>query len=197
MSTKLLRQIKNFLFSSLKLTLLISFLISQSFLAEIYLCQNNPDAKLTNIAKAEYNNHWYDTAFLYRKQIAINHTTIQHIDPNNTNPYLSNFPLLVSINIPANKVRNDRNDIIFTNQDGTQLLNYDIENYDGSGNLIAWVQLPRLNDVNNTTDTTFYVYYDNPAYATANATASSVWDSDFKAVYHLKESGGGLQGFYY
>jgi hypothetical protein len=161
------------------------------------LYQSSPNNKLTNIAKANYTDHWYDNNFLYRKQITVPHSSIQHTDTNNPNPYLSNFPVLVSVNIPISKVRSDHNDIIFTNQAGTQSLNYEIESYDTGGNLTVWVKLPQLNDASNISNTIFYMYYGNSnAAANTQTNMNSVWDSGYKAVYHLKETGTGAAGDY-
>ena len=50
-----------------------------------------------------------------------------------------------------------------------------------------WVKIP---SVSSTSDIKFYVYYGKPD-AADGALPTSVWDSNFKAVWHLKESGRG------
>jgi YD repeat-containing protein len=47
-----------------------------------------------------------------------------------------------------------------------------------------WVKVPR---VSHTTDTTIYLCYGNSAITTDQSTKTSVWDSNFKAVYHLDD----------
>src|SRR5437763_628727 len=115
MPSKFPKKLKSFLSFNLKLFILISFLISQSFITEIFLYQSNPNTKSINIAKADYNDHWYNQSFLYRTQITIPRSinsvpNIPHTDSNNTNPYLSIFPVLISTTIPTNKLRTDHND---------------------------------------------------------------------------------------
>jgi hypothetical protein len=195
MSSKIIKKIKSAFSFSIKLTLLTSFLVSQSFLTEIFLYQNNQD-NVVNIAQADTAGSWYDSSWSYRRLIDIPHAKIPHTDSGNINPYLSNFPVLISINIPISKVRSDHNDIIFVSGAGALPLNYETENYDRNGNLVAWVKLPKLNDANNNTDTSLYVYYGNSGYAAVNNTSASVWNSDFKGVWHLQKNSNGVAGDY-
>ena len=71
---------------------------------------------------------------------------------------------------------------MFTAGDGTTPLNYEIESYSSTtGQVIAWVQIPSLS---TTVDTLIYMYYGNPS-ATNQQNGPGVWDSNFRAVYHL------------
>ena len=65
-----------------------------------------------------------------------------------------------------------------------------MEQYDGAaGTLVAWVRLPLLeHDV----DTVFYLAYGNSGINSPQATASDVWDSNFKGVWHMKEEAAGI-----
>ena len=103
---------------------------------------------------------------------------------------LSNFPVLISVT--DNDLRtianggsvNDANgyDIIFTDSDGTTILNHEIEAYDATtGNYIAWVNVP---SVSATTDTEIYLYYGNSTIST-DPSSGSTWDANFAAVYHF------------
>ena len=75
-------------------------------------------------------------------------------------------------------------DIIFTDSNGTSLLNYEIESYASStGNLVAWVSIPLLTA---TSDYTIYEYFGNssaPAETTSNI--QNTWDSNYKGIWHL------------
>ena len=114
------------------------------------------------------------------------------------------FPLLVnttSTNLKSissgGKVWNSNgHDIIFRGTDDTTCggylrspctLDHEIEKYDHTtGELVAWVRVPSINN-----GTVIYVYYGNCAVNSSTQHASAVWDSNFKAVWHLKESANG------
>jgi hypothetical protein len=78
-------------------------------------------------------------------------------------------------------------DILFTKSDGTTLLDYEIESYASTtGQLIAWVNIPILSAV---TDTTIYEYFGNasaPAETPGNITGT--WDTNYKAVWHMNDN---------
>jgi hypothetical protein len=76
------------------------------------------------------------------------------------------------------------NDIIFTSSDGRVQLDSELEFFDSSiGEVVAWIRVPTLFDDQNTT---LYMYYGQNT--TANIeNVQEVWDSNYKAVYHLKE----------
>jgi len=80
-------------------------------------------------------------------------------------------------------------DIIFTTDSAcTNLLTWEMENYVAStGEFEAWVTNTST-ALSHSSNTTIYMCYGNPSIATFQSTASSVWDSNYKAVYHLKES---------
>ncbi|MFC2122453.1 DUF2341 domain-containing protein [Bacteroidota bacterium] len=129
---------------------------------------------------------WYDSSWLYRKQITIDSTKVAG--------NLSDFPVL--INLPsdadlANDAQDDGNDILFTAADSVTKLSHEVESFNGgSGQLIAWVKVPNLS---STTDTDIYLYYGNSGTGSQEDTYN-VWDSDYKVVQHLQEiakTGGG------
>jgi hypothetical protein len=76
---------------------------------------------------------------------------------------------------------------LFTKSDGTTLLDYEIESYASTtGQLIAWINIPILSAV---TDTTIYEYFGNasaPAETPGNIIGT--WDTNYKGVWHLKET---------
>lgn len=126
---------------------------------------------------------WYNTSWSSRKKITIDNTKVT--------ADLTNFPVLISLTSDtglAADAQDDGDDIIFTSSDGTTKLSHEIEKFDGAtGELVAWVKVPSLA---NSTDTVLYMYYKNSA-ATSQQDATNVWDSNYKVVWHLKESGNG------
>ncbi|QQS22956.1 DUF2341 domain-containing protein [bacterium] len=96
---------------------------------------------------------------------------------------LTNFPVLVSLTgltIDYAKTKNSGEDIRFVDPDGT-VLNHEIEKWDESGTSLVWVKIPTLS--NNATDYV-YMYYNNPQAVDIQA-PTNVWDSNYKAIYHL------------
>lgn len=207
----LLSRIKLALSYSLKLTIIVLFLLTQLSLSELFLCQNNiintdkDNNILINTAHADTTDPWYSNNYTYRKKITIDHTKVSHTGATNN---LSNFPVLINIQgdpsliSSNNKVRNDFNDVIFVNQADNQPLNYEVESYDsGSGNILVWVKIPTLYDSAAAQDSIIYMYYGYPT-ATPNTTANKqgVWDDGgggyYKGVWHVGESGTGAVGDY-
>jgi len=84
-------------------------------------------------------------------------------------------------------------DIVFTDSDATTLLNHQLISYDGTtGRVVAWVQLPTLQA---TSDTKFYIFYGN-ASVSSDPSTDATWNSDWKGVWHLEETGSGTAGEY-
>jgi len=126
---------------------------------------------------------WWSTDWKYRIKITIDSSLV--------NESLTNFPVLVRLNdsrIDWAHVNSTGQDIRFLNSAQTELLSYEIEkwNYTNSANI--WV---KLDSVDNTSDTEFYMYYGNTEASDAQD-ASNVWDASFMMVQHLQE--GGLDG---
>ena len=100
---------------------------------------------------------------------------------------LTNFPYLVSFTDSdfTKTTESDGTDIVFTASDGTTELAYEIERFDQTtGEVIAWVKIPTVS-ASETTD--IYIYYKG----TASSSSSSVWDSNYKLVWHLNQSSTG------
>lgn len=165
---------------------------------------SNVSASTTNVTvpthsislKATYkpsSNAWYDTNYSYRKLLTVNHTQVSNVS-------LSNFSVLLSLtDSDLKSVSNggkiqysNGRDIGFLLPDGTDM-NYEVESYNNkTGKLIAWVRVPSLSAI---TDTFFYMYFgDSNAYYNTSQNINSVWDSNYKAVYHLGETGTGKAG---
>jgi hypothetical protein len=145
--------------------------------------------------------------FAYHKSITVQSGQV-------SNGPLTNFPMLVSMTDPNlattaygghvasyNAGTNDPWDIVFLALDDTTCggtgtspckLNHEIETYVAStGQLVAWVGLPSINN-----GTVIYMYYGNSCMPSSTQNASGVWDSNYKGVWHLKETGTGVSGEY-
>jgi hypothetical protein len=141
--------------------------------------------------------------FRYRKAITIQSGQVS------SGPH-TNFPMLVSVTdanlkTTANGGRvasydagnNDPRDIIFRALDSTTCngtapctLDHEIEKYTAStGELVAWVRVPSINNV-----TAIYMYYGNSCITSTTQNPNGVWDTYYKGVWHLKESGSGTAG---
>src|SRR6185369_1854594 len=121
----------------------------------------------------------------YRRTITIDHAKVPNTDQ-------SNFPLLIKgtysyLATTANggDVRNATGyDVVFTSDSGCSIkLNHEVESYDATtGSVNYWVKIPA---VSHTSDTTVYMCYGNPGISTDQSNKTGVWDSNYKAVYHL------------
>lgn len=134
---------------------------------------------------------WYNLAWKYRRKITFNNTTA---NLGVTSQTLTNFPVLVKLDSTRIDYANTQNagqDIRFTDSNGTTLLSYEIEKWNETGTSYVWVKVPSI-DINSNTDY-IYAYYGNTT-ATDGQAATSVWDSNYKAVWHLKETGNGTSG---
>ncbi len=123
---------------------------------------------------------WNGYSWLYRKKITIDHTKVSG------GSSLTDFPVLVSLSSDTDLSNNAQiggNDILFTDSTGETLLPFEIESY-SSGTLAAWIKISSLSA---STDTILYMYYGNPA-ATSKANMTGTWNSNYVAVYHLKEN---------
>lgn len=106
---------------------------------------------------------------------------------------LYNFPMLVSItgedylqSFPSGRIFSRKGyDIIFTDENYNKL-DHQIEFYDGvNGDFIAWVRIPELSSSENTL---IRMLYSNPE-ADTDPSVTTVWDSDYKGVWHMDDNG--------
>lgn len=125
-------------------------------------------------------------AYQYRKTITIDYTKCGTADS-------TDFPVLIS-HTDANlksvgyggHVSNPLGyDINFYSDSGlTTALSYEVETYDPStGQIIAWVKVPTLSA---TVNTVIYIGYGDPLISTFQSTSTSVWNANYKGVYHNK-----------
>jgi Peptidase family C25/Concanavalin A-like lectin/glucanases superfamily/Domain of unknown function (DUF2341)/Propeptide_C25 len=117
---------------------------------------------------------------------------------------LTNFPLLVSLSndlelrtvADGGYVQNANGyDIVFTDANDN-VLDHEIEQYTsapGGANLVAWVRVPTLSVLG---PTTLGMQYGNASVSSPTANPAGVWDSSYKAVWHLKETATGAAGEY-
>ncbi|MFC1587965.1 DUF2341 domain-containing protein [Planctomycetota bacterium] len=123
----------------------------------------------------------------YRKEITINSGQVPADQ--------SNFPVLVVITgdddfkDTANNGhvgRADGLDILFTGDDGTTVLDYEICQYNAAaGDVYAWVKVPLVKSA--LPDTVIYIYYGNAAGSDLQD-VSGTWDNGFELVQHLDEN---------
>ena len=123
---------------------------------------------------------WWDPNWGYRKKITIDHTLVDED--------LTNFTVLIDLTDTdlAAHAQAGGGDIAFTNNHGVKL-SHEIELYDnGSGDLLAWVEVPFLS---SSEDTILYMYFGNPG-AADQQDVEGAWDENYVMVHHLHESSG-------
>ena len=89
--------------------------------------------------------------------------------------YVQNTVTLNGQTVPA--------DLIFTSDSaGTRLLSWEIEAWNNTtGAIVAWVK----DDRSSSADTLIYVWVGKASVTTYQCTATSVWDTDYKSVWHV------------
>ena len=139
----------------------------------------------------------YGNGFTYSRSITIDHTKVPNTDQ-------SNFPVLVSGTYTYLKTTGNGGLVtnasgydvgFYTNSDcGTGKMAWETETYTATTGVVNyWVKVPT---VATASDTVFYMCYGNSSITTDQSAATSVWDTNYKAVWHLKESGNGTANEY-
>ncbi len=126
-----------------------------------------------------YNDatNWWNNNWGFRKKIEINKSQVQST--------LIDFPVLINISDSDlnQKAENDGHDIAFVSySDNTTKYSHEIETY-SEGNLTAWVKIPRLSSIENTS---IWMYYNNSD-SSIQENPSMVWDDNFVMIHHLEE----------
>ena len=103
---------------------------------------------------------------------------------------LDNFPLLVSVTLPAGQdiMYPNLQDLVFLIPDGLCKIHmpYEIEHYDrATRKLFAWVRFPSLNTTIEEKHT-FYMYWGSP-YTEDQSHPDDVWSDDVLMVHHMGE----------
>jgi len=123
---------------------------------------------------------WYNGAWTYRKKLTF--------DNSGQSENLTNFPTMVkltSTNFTFSQAQSSGQDIRFTDSAGTNLLDYEIESFDASGEeAYLWVKVPQI-DGSSATDY-IYMYWGNPSASDAQD-ADATWNSNYKGVWHLND----------
>ncbi|KYC44672.1 MAG: hypothetical protein APG12_01606 [Candidatus Methanofastidiosum methylothiophilum] len=117
---------------------------------------------------------WWDNNWQYREQITIT---------NVGSTVLTDFPGYLKVPYRSG-MQADYEDIRFISQDGTTILDYEIEYYDAS-HAEVWVRIPSL----NLPSTTVWLYYGNNS-ATSAENPAGVWINNYISVWHFKEGTG-------
>ena len=126
---------------------------------------------------------WWDCSWSRRVKITFD---------NSGQGALSAHPVRIALDetkIPSfySETKTNGEDIRFIDDDGSTVLDYEIERWNTSGVSEVWVEVTTI-DASSTTDF-IYIYYNNSGAADAqNATA--VWDANFSMVQHLNETSG-------
>lgn len=129
---------------------------------------------------SQYNP--FDFGWQYRKQIIIDSTQVTDD--------LEDFPVLISTtDDDLIKAQVDGSDILFMDSDGVASRQYhEVETFDHTtGSLVCWVNMPELSSLQ---DTVLYIYYGNPT-CIDQEYPEKVWNSHFRAVWHLQDSPSG------
>jgi hypothetical protein len=123
--------------------------------------------------------------FQYRKKITFNNSAISENLTNFTVPII-----FTSSNTDFwGHVQTNGNDTRFVASDNTTELYYEFEQFNHtSDSMIAWVKVPQI-DASSTTGY-IWVYYGNSTvnFDSYSSNSSNAWDSNYIAVWHLKES---------
>lgn len=125
-----------------------------------------------------YGATWFDEDWTYNKAI--------FVDADEVSGTLTNFPVLVNITDTDLRDKANINDIFFTDVFHETKFDHEIEHYDSSiGWLVAWVELPSINDVD---DFQFYMYYNDTGSNGPQENVTGTWDGyDYEGVYHLHD----------
>ena len=158
-------------------TLTVALFITSSF---IPILLSNDNFHITNVKAAPNggNNPWWNTDWLYRKEITISHSEIDE--------HLIAFPVMIHLTDAdlINKAQDNGDDIVFTNAAQT-VLSHEIELFDGNtGELIAWVNVDHLSA---TEDTIIYMYYNNPSSGNQED-VEGTWNEQYMMVHHMNDT---------
>jgi hypothetical protein len=159
---------------------------SSAWIKAEYNNQKDPSTFYTIGAKEDYptDGEWAIPSLKYRK----NATQVSG------SGNLVDFPVLVNLYDTdlhsTDKVQTNGEDIIFTDTTGT-VLDHELELFDQTYNsthahLVAWVRVPSLSGISNTT---ISMYYGNKVVYN-HENIERVWNDNYKGVWHLSESSG-------
>lgn len=117
---------------------------------------------------------WWDNNWQYRQQITVT---------NVGSTVLTDFPAYVKVPYTYG-MQTDYEDLRFISQDGSTILDYEIEYYDATRADI-WVKIPSL----DVPSTAIWLYYGNNS-ASGAQNPAGVWSNNYISVWHFKEGTG-------
>ena len=124
---------------------------------------------------------WYDTSWSNRQQLDLANADVDAA--------MTDYPVLIKLTSAANSVfataQSNGNDILFTDEDGNKL-KHELESFNATDELLAWVKIPYLS---STSTTNIYMYYGNAVSGNQQEVADT-WDSNYEMVYHFDETSG-------
>jgi len=136
---------------------------------------------LITLSPSECHSNGYE----YVRAVTIDHRRVPNTDQ-------ANFPLLFSALDPAFKTTGNGGhvtsehgyDIMFTSDaTGNNVLPFEQESFSSStGGVTYWINIPNLS---HSADTVIYMWYGNPNVSTSQAQPTSLWNSNFKGVWHF------------
>lgn len=122
---------------------------------------------------------WWDDTWTYRRILTFDNS----LQAEN----LTSFPLLVRLNssrISYGATQDNGEDLRFIDEDGSTVLDHEIEVWNKSGESVVWVNVPQI-DATSTSDY-IMMYYGNSG-APDGQDAQSVWDTNFFLVWHCNQ----------
>jgi hypothetical protein len=140
-----------------------------------------------------WNPVWFNTGYLNKKMITVNHLqVVGGADLTNFNFPVSMIDANLATVANGGLVTNANGfDIIFVDATETTKLDHEIEKYvSATGEIEMWVRIPTLS---HTVDTVIYMYFNNSGISTTQENATGVWDSNYKAVWHMDAATGSNQ----
>jgi len=158
--------------------------VSVVFIAFVLFLPQFPISLITPVKASTAN--WYDTSYKYRRSITIDNSSNASV--------LTNYEAKVTLsssNFDFTKAQSSGQDIRFTDNDGTTLLNHWIEAYDNGGQTATvYVQVPSLSA---SSTRTIYVYYGN----SSTATTSNIKNTFNSYIYSSEWSQGTVDSTQY
>jgi len=125
------------------------------------------------------------TGYTYRRTITIAHAKVSNTDQTNFPVLIAGtYSYLATISNGGNVTSSNGYDIVFASDPvGAAVLPFEQDTYNATtGAVNYWVQVPVLS---HTTDTVIYMFYGNSAVTTDQSNKTGVWDSNYRAVWHL------------
>jgi len=114
-----------------------------------------------------------------------NHMRVLTVESDYINEPLTGFPLLVVLPQSINEMSDDGNSIRFLSIDNTTEFDYEIEEWNNTGDSYIWVNVSET--IMHNEDYNFLLYYNNTG-ASDNQNPTDVWDGNYFAVWHMNGS---------